>query len=117
MSSTDNSAPDIQSNWKETDKRNPPKSVYLSGTSFATPIAAAIAANVLEWARWNIKLTKDRKKLLYSPGKMRLVFAKMMQVRSGVHYVQPWTLWDHGWVDGSGVKKAVAEVLTDVIAS
>jgi hypothetical protein len=48
---------------------------------------------------------------------MRLIFEKMMQARSGVHYVQPWTLWDHGWDNGSGVKKAVADVLAKVIES
>ena len=108
---------DIQSNWKETGKRNPPKPIYLSGTSFATPIAAAIAANVLEWARWNLKLTKDQKRLLYSAGYVRKIFVKMMQARSGIHYVQPWTLWNDGWDNGSGVKKSVREVLAEVIAS
>lgn len=34
-----------------------------------------------------------------------------------MHYVQPWTLWDHGWDDGMGMKKKVADVLAEVIAS
>lgn len=108
---------DIQSNWKETGIRNRPKPIYLSGTSFATPIAAAIAANVLEWARWNLSLTKDQKKLLYSAGYVRKIFKKMMQARSSINYIQPWTLWDNGWDNGSGVKKSIREVLTEVIAS
>ncbi|KAF2107012.1 hypothetical protein BDV96DRAFT_637800 [Lophiotrema nucula] len=108
---------DIQSNWKETGKRNPPKPIYLSGTSFATPIVAAIAADVLEWARWNLKMTNDQKKLLYSAGYMKKVFAKMMQPRFNIHYIQPWTLWERGWDNGCGQVKSVKDVLMEVIAS
>jgi hypothetical protein len=106
-SRTNNSPLDIKSRWKVTGKC---KNVYLSGTSFATPIAAAIAANVLEWARWNLELTPDQKKLLYSPGKMKLIFEKMQQDRTGLHFVQPWTLWKQG-------RDQVIEELKNIIAS
>lgn len=36
------------------------KTVCKSGTSFASPVAAAIAANVLEFANFNCNLVEDR---------------------------------------------------------
>ncbi|OPB44813.1 hypothetical protein A0O28_0089510 [Trichoderma guizhouense] len=42
------------------------KNVYISGSSFATPIAAGIAANVLEFARHSLELTDRSKDLIYS---------------------------------------------------
>ncbi|KAL7954001.1 peptidase S8/S53 domain-containing protein [Trichoderma compactum] len=45
------------------DSANPGKmkDVYISGSSFATPIAAGIAANVLEFARYRLKLNGWKK--------------------------------------------------------
>ncbi|KAI8656521.1 hypothetical protein NCS56_01256400 [Fusarium sp. Ph1] len=42
------------------------KKIYVTGTSYATPIAAAIAANVLEFSRHKLLLTSDRKRTLYT---------------------------------------------------
>ena len=71
------------------------REVYISGTSFATPIAAGIAANILEYARLHIdELDEDRKKRLYSGPCMRRIFTALSQERNGYHYVQPWTFWE-----------------------
>jgi len=67
---------------------------YISGTSFATPIAAGIAANVLEYARNHIRdLNEDRKKRLYSANCTRAIFKAMSQDIQNFDYVQPWTFW------------------------
>ncbi|KAK4209363.1 intracellular serine protease [Rhypophila decipiens] len=69
----------------------------ISGTSFATPVAAAIAANVLEFARH--KLSADVVTHFSSYGGMRTLFRSHMVNNSmnGVyHYLRPWKegLWD-----------------------
>jgi len=82
------------------------KEIYISGTSFATPVAAGIAANVLEYARRHIHdLNEDRKKELYSGPCMKRIFRAMSQKRGDYHYVQPWTFWEErirgGWWGGN----------------
>jgi len=68
--------------------------LYVSGTSFATPIAAGIAANIMEYARHHVPdLNEDRKKRLYSAPGMRAIFKAMSEERGGYYYVQPWTFW------------------------
>jgi uncharacterized protein YbaA (DUF1428 family) len=74
----------------------------LSGTSVATPIAAGIAALVLDFARQ--KKSEDQRKVVREPRKLRTkegmdnVFAKMvdprMKGRSNAEYfnLQPWHL-------------------------
>ncbi|KGO52975.1 Peptidase S8/S53, subtilisin/kexin/sedolisin [Penicillium expansum] len=84
--------------WTEDGDTN----IYISGTSFATPIAAGIAANVLEYARHRVdNLTETRKERLYSGGCMKKVFEAMSSKRGDCHYVQPWTFWNErfrgGW--------------------
>jgi hypothetical protein len=77
-----------KSYWKMQD-------IWISGTSFATPIAAAIAANVLEFARRKTPHIADRF-AVYST--MRHFFREYMTVNnsSGMyHHLQPWAddLW------------------------
>jgi hypothetical protein len=87
------------------------KNVYISGTSFATPIAAGIAANVLEFARHRLNLTVNQRKLLCSGGCMKKVFREMMGKRGGYGYIQPWTLWAHG----NRKHKDICDVLKAII--
>ncbi|KAK2752267.1 pfs domain-containing protein [Colletotrichum kahawae] len=77
----------VKSQWKK-------NTVYKSGTSFATPVAAAIAANVLEFANFRCNLSPKHRKLLYSRCGMVKVFEAMSEERDGYDYVQPGHLWD-----------------------
>ncbi|RDW85691.1 hypothetical protein BP5796_04016 [Coleophoma crateriformis] len=71
------------------------KDRFISGTSFATPIAAGIAANVLEFARYKLRLTDRQKHLLFSHHGMRKVLTAMSARNDrDYHYIQPWTLWE-----------------------
>lgn len=83
---------DIKYTWYDEDNDG---DVYISGTSFATPIAAGIAANVMEFARHRVNdLNEERKKRLYSAGCMKQIFKAMSDKRGDYYYVQPWTFWD-----------------------
>ncbi|KAG5783449.1 hypothetical protein H9Q73_002867 [Fusarium xylarioides] len=69
----------------------------ISGTSFATPIAAAMAANILEFARRN--LSTDEVHNLQAYGPMRKLFRHKMtdngKTKGVYHYIKPWSnqLW------------------------
>lgn len=76
--------------------------VRKSGTSTATPIAAGIAAIVLDFvksalSRWDRQLSKEDvrtfRKLMSSAG-MSSVFRKMKRTRAGYDYIVPWDLLD-----------------------
>ena len=60
------------------------QSLYLTGTSFATPIAAGIAANILEFARRKMALSDDKWEQLASYQGMRCAF-KLLSVQ-GYHH-------------------------------
>lgn len=69
-----------------------------SGTSFATPIAAGIAANILQIAN-TMGLSPDHSSLLRTGGGMQTMF-RCMSYRDAENYrfVAPWTkLWPPGW--------------------
>lgn len=75
--------------------------VYKSGTSFATPIAAGIAALILEYAMASPKLELDpeQEKRLFSCDGMRDLFDLMSKEIDGYKYVAPWNLWQERWSD------------------
>ncbi|KIX05940.1 uncharacterized protein Z518_03914 [Rhinocladiella mackenziei CBS 650.93] len=82
----------IKHTWYNEDDQG---EVYISGTSFATPIAVGIAANVMEYARRRVDdLNEERKKRLYSAGCMKQIFRAMSDKRGDYYYVQPWTFWN-----------------------
>jgi hypothetical protein len=83
------------------------KDCYISGTSFATPIAAGIAANILEFARYRLDLNTRRKDRLFSHDGMRKIFREMSTRRGDYHYVQPWTLWEEAYKGDWGNPKDV----------
>jgi hypothetical protein len=75
---------DIESKWNK-------KTVHKSGTSFATPIAAGIACNILEFARHELpNLTPERRYWLYSYKGMVRVFGRMSKKRGDYCYLSPW---------------------------
>lgn len=70
-----------------------------TGISFATPIAAGIAACVLEFACINDVDNETYKKLRCRSG-MRKVFAqKLADHRQELHYIHPWKLFGKGRTD------------------
>ncbi|KAK1992116.1 subtilisin-like protein, partial [Colletotrichum falcatum] len=73
------------------------REVFKSGTSYATPIAAGIAANIMVLGDWLVetkKLTSDQRRKLGAYEGMRSVFDEMAETRQGYDYVAPWHLWD-----------------------
>jgi Subtilase family len=83
---------------------------YMSGTSCAAPIAAGIAAIVLDYARQFLKPEEWRK--LRRTEYMRCMFGRMQEKdrRDGYWWILP---WDHfseksepGWIEGE-IRKAL----------
>ncbi|KAM7185093.1 hypothetical protein V8F33_012602 [Rhypophila sp. PSN 637] len=77
------------------------KSVVKSGTSFATPIAAGIAATVLDLAS-HVDAIKPRvkKKLKSFEGMekmLRLMSTPKGDLRDRLYYMAPWHHWKSGW--------------------
>ena len=65
-----------------------------SGTSIATPIAAGIAALVLEFAIQRPQYITNRdREILWRYEGMRAIFAKMATPKDGFSWVVPWTLF------------------------
>jgi len=77
--------------------------VYKSGTSFATPVAAAIAANVLDYATYSVaagKLTNQLYCELRQSQGMKKAFTRFMSVPiQHYRYVAPWHFWKTGVTD------------------
>ncbi|EXU95838.1 peptidase S8 family protein [Metarhizium robertsii] len=66
------------------------ESVYISGTSYATPIAAGIAANMLHFARNQPGMREEDKNLLHSYFGMRQIFKRISFPRGNYDYICPW---------------------------
>lgn len=64
-----------------------------TGTSFAVCVAAAILANVLEYARVNLRLSGDLQRTLRSFEGAHAMLKLMSAKRGGYSYVAPWLLW------------------------
>jgi hypothetical protein len=65
----------------------------MTGTSFSTPIAAGVAACILEFARMH-NINDGLYKSLRSRQGMQLVFAEhLVDRRDELHYIHPWKLF------------------------
>jgi hypothetical protein len=99
----------ILSRWKG-------KDIHVSGTSFATPIAAAFVANVLEFARLKCNLSKHQQEMLHEFDGARQILRLMVEEgtepRGGYQYVMPFHLWKANRSDTK-----VAEMITDMVNS
>jgi len=82
----------IRCSWKK-------KTVFKSGTSFATPIAAGIAANILGYMDYSLErgeLDQRRHKNIRRGHGLRQLFDKFMSkelARCGYRFVAPWLFW------------------------
>jgi hypothetical protein len=79
--------------WNPVDL-NVPKDVYISGSSFATPIVAGIAANVLEFSRHKLNLNQTRKDILYSHLGMTKILKAMSSRRGDYDFLHPLRFWE-----------------------
>ncbi|OAQ58351.1 subtilase family domain-containing protein [Purpureocillium lilacinum] len=75
--------------------------VWKSGTSYSAPVAAGIAANVLDFVRHPAlggKLPPEQLKELGTGAGMRKMFRLLAGdvLRRGYNYLEPWSLWKDG---------------------
>ncbi|KAK1763247.1 hypothetical protein QBC33DRAFT_480070 [Phialemonium atrogriseum] len=75
----------IESEWNG-------QAVFKSGTSFATPVAAGIAANILEFAHTRLR-KPDGPEFLSSYRGMRALLACMAPERQKYHFISPWRVF------------------------
>lgn len=88
----------VKSSWPQSKDQPSDRSEERrkTGTSFATPIAAGIAAYVLEFARMN-GIDEKPYQMLRTRDGMEAVFAAHLVVKNdGLDYIHPWKLFaDH----------------------
>ncbi|KAK0727292.1 peptidase S8/S53 domain-containing protein [Lasiosphaeria miniovina] len=83
------------------------KDVWKSGTSFAVPIAAGFAADIMEFAKYRCTNLKPRKlKILQRKQGMQVIFQKMAELRDGYDFIHPVRLWK-GWQNLKTEQQAV----------
>jgi len=92
----------IESRWQG-------ESILLHGTSYATPIAVGMAANVLDFAK--VKLSQKRwQKLTSYPG-MRAVLRLMTPKAKNQWYLCPWQLEVKGYKTTEEIAQAFREAI------
>jgi len=96
----------IESRWDK-------QTVNKSGTSFATPVAAGIAANVLQFARVHLIKNHGRKmyELLCCYKGMRSMF-KCMSTKRTYNYVAPWNVFS--WQSGGLREDHIKEICDNI---
>ncbi|RFU77424.1 hypothetical protein TARUN_4841 [Trichoderma arundinaceum] len=94
----------IESRWKG-------KKVLKSGTSFATPIAVALAANMLEFAMYKCSLDEYEQRRLHSYDSIEELLHLMSKERQGYDYIMPLHLWS------GNTEAAITRKLVDIARS
>ncbi|KAG7291109.1 hypothetical protein NEMBOFW57_001119 [Staphylotrichum longicolle] len=94
----------VPSIWKEGE--------YRSGTSYAAPVAAGIAANVLQFAQSSRHVSDEVRKQVFGREGMKQIMLKMsVLMGDGYDYVSPWaTLWKEGATE-EGVAYEIGQAL------
>ncbi|KAJ4856666.1 ankyrin repeats (3 copies) domain-containing protein [Trichoderma breve] len=90
----------IKMRWPDSDNPGEMKDIYISGSSYATPIAAGIAANVLEFARHRLKMNEWMKDEIYSHHGMAKILKAMSCRRGGCDFVHPLAFWERAFHGG-----------------
>lgn len=85
------------------------KQVVKSGTSFATPIAAGIAATVLDLAARVEAIDGRAKKKLKTPEGMQKMLRLMSTPKADAKmcYMAPWHHWENGWERNEAMRRWV----------
>jgi hypothetical protein len=95
----------VESKWKK-------KLVSKSGTSFATPLAAALAANLLEFARIKVEMNEVQKDLLYSSKGLRTLLKRLSVETGGYRFLCPWKGFEGvGRLTATHLERQVMDVL------
>ena len=83
----------IESSWPRKTASSPCTKIK-SGTSFATPLAVALAANLIEYVQQKLTAANDHvgRSIRRDDG-LRAVFKLMAQERDGYEYITPWRLF------------------------
>ncbi|KJZ73711.1 hypothetical protein HIM_06829 [Hirsutella minnesotensis 3608] len=82
-----------------------PQKAYKSGTSYATPIAAGIVANCIEWIgymRDRDHMTAHQYRFLRGPDGIRLMLKKQSETVGDILSIAPWILWKEDPLDTVG---------------
>ncbi|KAH8878944.1 subtilisin-like protein [Thozetella sp. PMI_491] len=77
------------------------KEVRKSGTSFATPIAAGLIANVLEFAKTACPLEEEEYELLFDYDTIQGIIRLLSQSKDGYDFLFPLPLFSGNWDDAS----------------
>ena len=105
------------------DPRNPDgySTQYVSGTSYAAPVAAALAANLLGCVRMVMETSSKEYQAIYShvPGKLRrmdgmlAVLRRRMQMRHecGLESLLPWHFLNDERLENNKILEDIAEAL------
>jgi hypothetical protein len=80
----------VESSWPKHLEQGPRQ--CRSGTSYATPIAAGTAANMLFYVRMKVD-NEERVKEVTSCRGMKKLLLSMAAPTDGYSYVRPWVLW------------------------
>lgn len=94
------------------------KKVVTSGTSLATPIAAGIAATVLDLAaRVEAINNRTEKKLKRVDGMKKLLMqmsTPMNDARDRLRYMAPWHHWEDGWERDESKRRRVWDTINNL---
>jgi hypothetical protein len=91
-----------------------------SSTSFATPIAATMAANILDYAKLELDMGEKHIKRLHEVERMIDVLKLMApEKRYGYRYLAPWLLWksdeyaipEELEVERTGIRTSILQIL------
>jgi hypothetical protein len=80
----------VESSWPKHLKQGPRQ--CRSGTSYATPIAAGTAANMLFYVRMKVENEAKVKEVAICRGMKKLLLS-MAALIAGYRYIAPWILW------------------------
>ncbi|KAI0444182.1 putative subtilisin [Xylaria telfairii] len=86
---------------------------YMTGTSYAACMAAAILSVVIQFARRRLEMSKDDLQWLNSPEGAELLLELMSTERGGYDYVAPW-LFFSGEIDERMARGSEAEFISTV---
>ncbi|KAF3019285.1 hypothetical protein E8E14_007547 [Neopestalotiopsis sp. 37M] len=99
-----------EKDWVQIGGRTFPKYkiVLKSGTSFATPIAAGIAATVLDLTSRVEAIEYRAKRKIRRPGGLKTVLQLMAKRNGfdGLYYMAPWLHWEDGWETDESVARS-----------